>query len=63
MFSSTRQNPGLGALFAVALVIATALSVAGVGVKTYVDAGAGQAPAAGACRVVCRPGVVDQSNG
>lgn len=39
MFQSTRKNPGLTTLLAVALVIAGYLAGAGLAVKSYVDAG------------------------
>jgi len=58
MFKSTRTNPGLAGLLAVALVIAGYLAGAGFIVRTYVDAG-GEQPAVAApaeqCHVVCAP--------
>jgi hypothetical protein len=54
MFTSTRKNPGLGGLLAVALVIAGYLTTAGLAVKTYVEAG-GAASADPTCQLVCAP--------
>lgn len=64
MFTSTRKNPGLAGLLAVALVIAGYVAGAGLAVKTYVEAGGAPAAAAAEqCQVVCAPVAQADTNG
>lgn len=62
MFTNTRNNPGLGGLLAVALVIAAYVAGAGLAVKTYVEAG-GAPTTAEQCQVVCAPVAHADTNG